>query len=261
MKDPERLVHGSPDALAGRLLRAGAAEAPPSGGVERTLAAIGVATGALGTAGTAGALGAASAGKAATTLSLLGVAKWAGIGMAGGIAVSLTAHGLGTLQAGRASPSNTASHAVTAGERAPATPKPQGPRAGSTAMALPSAEATQDVNAAGSAPPHNARAATSPSSPLSPSETNAPLAAEVGFVDRARALFQRGDARAALAALAPYERSFPEPRLLPEVLFLRMEALARSGNAPQAADVARVIVREFGKGPHAAKARALLAQP
>jgi hypothetical protein len=89
----------------------------------------------------------------------------------------------------------------------------------------------------------------------------APLAAEVTFVDRGRTLFQRGDAAGALAALAAYERTFSAPRLLPEVLYLRMEASLSTGDRTRASDLARRILRDYGKGPHAARARAVSAAP
>ena len=100
MNDPERLLHGSPDGLSARLLRAGTDEAPAPRSLERTLIALGAASTTLGAAGTAGALGAssaagglgaASASKALTTLTLVSLAKWAGVGVASGVAVSLAA--------------------------------------------------------------------------------------------------------------------------------------------------------------------------
>jgi outer membrane protein assembly factor BamD (BamD/ComL family) len=86
-----------------------------------------------------------------------------------------------------------------------------------------------------------------------------PLAAELVLVDRGRALLQGGEPRAALAALDRYERDFADPRLLPEVLYLRMEALERLGMVQQATTVARQLAQSFPRSPHASRARAVLA--
>jgi hypothetical protein len=84
------------------------------------------------------------------------------------------------------------------------------------------------------------------------------LAPEIAFVDRGRSAFQRGEFAATLALLEGYERTFSDARLLPEVLYLRMQALHQSGQAKQAVDLARHLVREFPNSAHAASARAVL---
>lgn len=80
------------------------------------------------------------------------------------------------------------------------------------------------------------------------------------MVDRGRAALQRGDGAGALHALAGYEAAFPKQQLSPEVLFLRMEALARVGNLSQARALAQRIVARGAAGPQAARARELLGQ-
>ncbi len=258
MNDPERLLHASPEGLSARLLRAGVDEAPTRRSLERTLVAVGAATGVLGAASTAGALGAASTagsvgatgvGKAVTTLTLVSLAKWAGLGVAGGVAVSLAGQVVE-----RAAPRNVESSPVVVVSTAPASvpsiervaPEPKGEK--------PRAEASVEAEP---------RLVVPPSAPKTSGDESlgAPLAAEVMFVDRGRALFQRGDAAGALAALAAYERTFTPPRLLPEVLYLRMEASLAAGNRTRANDIARRIVRDYGKGPQAARARAVLSTP
>jgi hypothetical protein len=255
MNDPERLLHAAPDGLSARLLRAGIDEAPAERSLERTLVALGAASTTLGAAGTAGALGAsssagalgaASAGKAVTTLTFVSLAKWAGVGIASGVAVSL------------------------AGQVVERTPPPHpAPPAALVVSALPAPERPRERAALDLASPGPLPAAsvavgprvTMPSGIVSRSvdeRAGAPLAAEVTFVDRGRALFQRGDASGALGALAAYEHTFPEQRLLPEVLYLRMEALSLAGERARASEIAQQIVRDHGKGPHAAHARAIL---
>jgi len=258
MNDPERLLHASPDGLSARLLRAGIDEAPAERSFERTLVALGAASttlgaagsaGALGASSTAGALGAAGAGKAITTLTFVSLAKWAGVGIASGVAVSLAGQVVERTPPPHAAPPPALVVSAPAAPERPNAevaiePKPLGPP--------PAASVTSEprVMAPSAAVSHGVD-----------EHAGAPLAAEVTFVDRGRALFQRGDASGALGALAAYERTFPEQRLMPEVLYLRMEAFSLSGQPGRASDIARRIVRDYGKGPHAARARAVLSTP
>lgn len=258
MNDPERLLQGSPDGLSARLLRAGVDEAPTKQSLERTLVAVGAATGVLGAASTAGALGAASSagsvgatgvGKAMTTLTLVSLAKWAGLGVAGGVAVSLTAQVVE-----RAPPRHVEPSPVVMASASPA-------RLPVTERVMP--EPRREEPPAEASAKSEARSVSPPSAPKTSGDESlgAPLAAEVTFVDRGRALFQRGDASGALGALAAYERTFTPPRLLPEVLYLRMEASLAAGDRARANDIAGRIVRDYGKGPQAARARAVLSTP
>ena len=91
MTDPERISHRS-SGLAAELLRAGSTEEPPRAGMERTLAALGVAGAVMTTAGAASAGAAAGAGAAATAGAATGVkavkavsslllVKWIGVGV------------------------------------------------------------------------------------------------------------------------------------------------------------------------------------
>lgn len=289
MSDPERLLHGSAGALSARLVRAGHDEGPSRRSLERTLAAVGVATTTLGAAGTAGALGSTAgagtagavgaaagagtvgtvgalggAGKVTTTLTLLGLAKWAGLGAAGGVVVSLAAHGLEMRAAETRVETNVVATAGITPSIAPSAnvPVPRGASAPDPA---------QDSNAPLLDPPASPADSTASRRSLTagplgapPPEVNdtanAPLAAEVSFVDRGRALFRRGDARGTLGALDGYEREFPERRLLPEVLLLRMEASSIAGDTARARQFARTIVRDYGRSPHAARARAVLGE-
>jgi hypothetical protein len=89
-------------------------------------------------------------------------------------------------------------------------------------------------------------------------DVGAPLAAEVAFIDRARGLLAAGQAEQGLQLLSGYERQFPEARLLPEVLFLRLETCDRLGRRAEARSAAQRLVDGFPKSPHAARARQLL---
>ena len=96
--------------------------------------------------------------------------------------------------------------------------------------------------------------------PVPELDVGAPLAAEVAYVDRARALLAAGQTDQGLSLLQSYEREFPEARLLPEVLFLRMETADRLGRSTEAQSAAKRLLDGFPKSPHAARARKLLNQ-
>jgi hypothetical protein len=89
-------------------------------------------------------------------------------------------------------------------------------------------------------------------------ERGVPLAAEVALVDRARAALASGEPSRSLRELDRYEALFPERRLEPEVLYLRMEAHLLAGHDVMARETAERSVRLFPKGPHAARARQIL---
>jgi TolA-binding protein len=228
--------------LALRLIRAGIRETPAPGTLQRTLAGLGLAAGALGTASSAGALAATKAAASVTAVTLL---KWAGAGAAAGVLFAASAHGV--YRATR--PEAPGAH-------------PAAPARATTGAATLVASARRDDEpptvAVTSAPVALAPSPRPPRSEPEGTETEAPLAAEVAFVDAGREAFQRGDFGAALARLDGYERAFSEQRLLPEVLYLRMQSLLRRGDAERAAELARRLVRDFPKNPHASSARAIL---
>jgi hypothetical protein len=241
MTDPERILDRPPSELAARLLRAGSEETPSKRSLQRALSAVGVGAAAFGAASSAGALGTA---KAVSSVTLVALTKWAGIGAVGGIMVAAAAHGFTTSEA-----------------RAPAHPPApivQAP-VGSAPVVPPPVEPPKTEPVAAPEPVTIQRRAAA--NVTAETELEAPLAAEVAFVDRGRAAFQRGDSGAALAALASYEREFAEPRLLPEVLYLRMEALEQRGDHARAAELGRRILRSYARSPHAARARAVLGEP
>jgi hypothetical protein len=225
-----------------KLLRAGIDEKPPGASVERTLAALGAAGATLGAA--AGGAAAATA-KGATLLSLGVIAKWGGVGVLAGLAVALASH-VAEKEPKLSAPSavgSTALPALTTAQRDPRAP----------ASPTASASAPERLAPASNAPP------SIPARSL-PSADAAPLAAEVAFVDRGRVAFQRGDGDAALTALDRYERAFPDRRLMPEVLYLRMEARLLLGDTARATGLARLILRDFAQSPHAVRARAILGE-
>lgn len=257
MTDPERISQRS-SGLAAELLRAGATEQPRGAGMKRTLAALGVSGALLTTASTASAVGGATGtaaaaltgSKAVKAVSGLLLAKWIGLGVVGGVGL-----------AGAAAAVSAPAAPAASMQAAPVVERPAWPRVvASVAPAAPEV-----------APPPASEAAAPPAPSIPVSglvadraepelDLGAPLAAEVAFVDRARSALAAGRAEQGLAQLAGYEREFPEARLLPEVLFLRLETCERLGRRTEARAAAGRLVDGFPKSPHAARARQLLGQ-
>ncbi len=260
MNDPERLLHGPAASLATALLRAGADEVPARTAMEKTLLAVGAGAATLAAAGTVGAAtaasaasagaaaaGAAGATAATSTLGLAATVKLLAVGAVAGVAVSGAAWGVSHGLSPARDEAPPASHAAPIfAPSAPAAPM----RAQATAP-----------SAAPEAPTPTEPEASDPSAkafPLDETPPPPPLAAEVALVDRAHQSLARGDANGALAALAPYEQRFEEPRLLPEVLALRMEAADKLGDTTAARLWAGRLLGRFPRTAQSARAKALL---
>jgi hypothetical protein len=244
MTDPERISHRS-SGLAAELLRAGATEQPHRAGLERTLAALGVSAAIITTAGTTAAA-AATGTKAVKAVSGLLLVKWIGVGVVGGVGLA----GAAAVVSEPAAPIASAPVAISA---------PRAPRA--AAPVVPAVPEAVEVPAPEAAEPESPSlpAASPAAAPAQPElDLGVPLAAEVAFIDRARAALAAGRAEQGLSQLAGYEREFPEARLLPEVLFLRLETCERLGRQAEARAAAQRLVDGFPKSPHAARARQLL---
>jgi hypothetical protein len=273
MTDPERLSRNSSSPLASLLLRAGAEERPSTAALRRATkaATLAAATGAVAkaagataasskvvavsaTSGVAG--GASTAGGGAITLGV--VAQWVGIGVLGGLFTVPLVRELLPEPAVRPAPLLPSvvlpTDAADRSEResvtrrsAPAVVPSSTPNEREPSMKL-------EQRRAPTAPPALALEASEALTPT----PGALLAAEVRFVDRGRAAFQRGALADTLTLLAPYEDRFPRQQLLTEVLFLRMEAESRLGNTERARALARRIVARGVAGPQAARAREVL---
>jgi hypothetical protein len=269
MTDPERLSQRH-TGLAAELLRAAADEQPSDHGLQRTLLALGVSGAILSSTSAAGAalasaqvtsatsasaaasggVGLSTAG-AVSSISATLVVKWVGLGVLGGLGLAGVAD-VTTLPPPRA----VASHVHKAADRVahptttPARPAPR-------ALAVSSAAPEIAVSAAPAAP----RAAViEPRVPVPIAEVGAPLAAEVSYIDRARSLVAAGQSSQGLALLESYEQHFREARLLPEVLFLQLEAYERAGRHADARRAAQRLVASFPTSPHAGRARKLLGE-
>ena len=271
MTDPERFSRSS-TGLAAELLRAGAEERPSERGVQQTLLALGLSAVVWSSSGAAGATAvvgsakltsalSASAGTGGVGLGTTGtvkavsatlVIKWLGVGIVGGVGL-MSAAAVATRPA---MPDVVEPAAVPAPAHVPAARARTQPEPHPTVADAPPAPAASELAIAAVAPaPRVSAVATHAASAL---DAGNPLAAEVAYVDRARTLFAAGQAGQGLALLERYERSFPEARLLPEVLFLQLEGYERAGRGAEARRVAQRLVEAFPNGPHTGRARKLL---
>jgi len=274
MTDPDRISKRR-TGLAAHLLRAGAAESPGDAGIERTLQALGVSTAILSTttatsaaAGGAKVTGAATAGVGvgASGLSLVAGAaggtakamsgalllKWIGIGVVSGV-------GLAGAAAVATRPSGAKQVVVAASVTPPRVVVAAAPGAEASAVRPSAAAAAPAREAAPTLPAPAPRVSPAAAESAPPAvEDAAPLAAEVSFVDEARALLAAGQAEQGLAMLQSYERQFPAARLLPEVLFMRLTTCEQLGRMSEARAAAQRLVDAFPKSPHASRARKLL---
>jgi TolA-binding protein len=253
--DPVRLLDEGGSELLRSLLSAAREEQPRDAALESTLAAVGVAAAGASAAGTAattaahGALGAASLGstKAAASSTLLIVVKWLGIGAVVGAVATQTVYGVSGVFAPAARPVPSAVVVPLAAPVVPNAPK-----------VAPPIGQLPDVPA----PPPPVISAPAvvaqPSAAPAEADTSTPLAAEVAALDGARQALASGDAAHALDLLNDYDARFPAPRMMPEALYLRLQAFILQGDKSDSEAVARRILRVYPSSPHAARARAVL---
>jgi hypothetical protein len=218
--------------------------------------------------------------KAGAPITLAVLGKWLGIGTLTGLVTVTSAsqierarsHHVGAHQPAPAVTTAPMATSLTT-SAAPEVPAPApieslpvvAPLASASALHVESPRAKVDRN---SAPPAAGEApaidTSETSSLVHPGRTSANdpspvLAAEIAFVDGAWQDVQRGKAERALVELAGYEARFPDLRLHPEVLFLRMEAETQLGHTANAVSLARRIVSVYPKSAQATRARSVLA--
>lgn len=260
MSEPKPWIEeGAPPTVA-QLLDAARLEQPSEASLARTLFAVGAVGGGV-SATAAAAIAKASASSAAgTKLTLfaasLNALKWLLLGAAlGGVVVASV-----TAESSRFAPATA---------RAPAsqrTPNRLNAQAAEPARALEVRRVGSPQPAQSVTPPSNeiavpasvARAKPAPSLPVPPDAER--LAEEVRAIDRATAALASGRAARALAALDDYERQYPEHRFAPEALYLRLEALRKSGQMAAARAVAERLVQSYPMSPQSVSARSFLGQ-
>lgn len=265
--DPVRLLSRKDDAFAASLLesaRDGDAEA-----ARRHKAAV---LGAAGGAAVGGAALAIAKLSSRSTWSIFG-GKWLAAGalvLTGGVGAGALllsqgpepapgpgAHRVSTVSAvppaAEASPAPAGDPPLAVLSAAPPHEAPEGPSPPSgasqpakatSALALPSAPA------AGPAPPPSAAPAASPSAAPS-------LSDEVAALRGAHDALGRGQPAKCLEAVDAYFARFPSGRLSAEAQFLRVQALAASGQEAQAAALARSMLARSPRSPYAARLRSI----
>jgi hypothetical protein len=220
MTEWKPILQGRPTPGMQRLLGSARLDVPRPGGVARTVAALGLASGVTATAG-------ASAASASTAGASV-LVKWLAIGAATGAVVTGTGE---AVRYGIADhETRTSAHKTVA---APATPAPISTAPRSTSFPDVPAAREADPSAATDPDPRSALSPLAqPPRPLDPERTReraAPssattLAEEVRSLDAVRQLIAEGNARGALRSLDEYSRRFTQPRLGPEAALLREQA-------------------------------------
>lgn len=247
MTDPDPRLLDEGTETERRLLRAGRDERAPERTLEKTLLAIAATSGVIGAgtaAGTAMASGAAVKGSASASLTAIAL-KWLGIGAVGGL---VTMSGVQYVTSRSEEPPKAAvptSAPVEVATRAPVA----APVRAEPAEPTPAPIAT--------AVPERARSSAPPASSAPPEEPS--ISAELTDIDAARSALAAGNHATALGRLDAWERRPGKKALGQEALFLRMQALSLSGQRAKAEDAARRLLAASPNGPHAARARALLA--
>jgi len=270
MSDPERISRRR--GFASDLLRAGSLEQPDAARIHETLLALGVASAVLtgssvasaaaaGSANLAGA-GSSAAGAASVGIAAAGapaakaftatvLAKWIGVGLLSGFGIA----GVAAVASSRdAQPARITVMKVSDHREATVARSFESQPLDVRDLPLSKEEEV--------APPAPARAVGPVQNVAPPSSTGAEsgalLAAEVAYLDRARAALRSGQVSRGLSLLRHYERAFPRARLLPEVLYLEIETLEGLGRHDDARVPAQRLVDGFPMSPHASRARKLL---
>jgi len=238
--------------------------------MRRTLAAVGVGVGvtlkaaaslastssAAGTgvsaksAGVAGTVAAAATKGASVSTAVL-VGKWLVIGAVTGAVASTTVYGV----SGAFAPAASGSAARTS---APVTAEAHAEQARPSLQreSLRREQASEHESSEPSSTPQVVSAPPSLSATVEPSSS---LALEVAALDDARRALAAGNAAGVLTRLQGYESRFPEARMLPEALYLRLEAFTLNGDSVNARGVAPQILQNYPTSPQASRARVVLA--
>jgi len=264
MKDPGRLVHHHPSALARSLLTAAINEEPSETLLASTVASIAMGSAAVAIAQASRVVGGStppitvSTASAAASVSGVGVkgavilattVKWVGIASVGGV---LALSGVRTLERETGKPVEP-QHLVQP-RSLPAIRRSE-PNSARLQVAAP-------VELSSSTPidPVSRPAPTLPRVASSSAPTAQPLqlSDEANLIDQAREAVAGGDGSGALRMLENHRRRFLQPHLQPEALYLRMQALRLEGHLEAAMRVAQHLLAEYPNGPQSAAARAVV---
>jgi hypothetical protein len=262
MTDPQRLKDEYAGDLHGQLLHSVDADAPRGDARHRTLVALGLGSATL---GVPAATTAAAATKVGTSVTVVAVAKWVGVGV--GAALLTT----GAVQQGsrmlerhqapaivapaeQKAPSTSIAPAVPA--QTSASPLADAPDTAALPSTAPTVSPSRTVRAAPSTVKDVAADPTPAAQPIDAPEP-AGLSREVAMLDTARQMVSR-DPAGTLQTLDDYEKQFPHGDLAPEALVLRIEALVRSGQRPVAQRLGNDYLARNPGSPHARKIASLI---
>jgi hypothetical protein len=249
---PPRMVR-SGDPFDRALLRAGRSDDPPRGAEDRALAALGLSMGLA-------ARSIAARPRPPSTLQWGWSLKAVAIALAVGAAVA-GAWIAGFRPASLAAP-------VAPSVRSEAVPPPVvrsvAPVGSETAGPMRSPASTAPV-AVPTAEPLRPAARVPSSAPLAPAHgppVAAPaLSVEIALVQQAARALASGDAAVALSLLDTYDRQCPHGALADEAGALRVQALARTGRAPEARALARKLLDAHPHGVLATRLKGVLDGP
>jgi len=251
MSDPKRLLLSDQASDFERsLLKSWEAEAPSDNARAKTLAILGLGTGAA-IAATATTATAATAGVASTAPAATAAAGSIAPKAIGGVLL-LKWWGIGAVTVGAASV-GVGAYVATHHEPAPvvlATQNTVQNRPVSTPAPTHNEVAPPPVTQEKIAPPHPTAHASK--------ATSTTLADEVADLDRARAAQSAGDNTRAIAIVDEYEAHHPKGALVQEAEVVRIQALLARGDRAAAQRTADKFFAAYPSSPHAARVRSLL---
>jgi hypothetical protein len=292
--DPTRLLEDQLDDFEHALLRSARVDEPDVQAVARAALALGVGTTTLTVAAASAAASTLPVGSTAvgtaSKVGALGIVKWLGIGIAGGLmttgSIELARIYSAPHQHEAAAPVAPATGLLRARPLSDRSPTPMAPLAAPTielvsppgessaaqraipypvarsASGGPSARASAAATVRVAAPPATAPATTStlPGAAGESEGSRAPsIAEEIANLERARRALAAGDAGKALQELDAYERNARVRALGTEAAVLRVEALLQAGRRESAVALARRLLAAQPNGPHAARLRSITA--
>lgn len=249
MSEPRRLWDETESEVERALLHAGRSYRCSGGTMTKTMTALGLAGSA-----TVVALGAAGAAAPSPLAKALG----AKLGVK--VLIALSAVGMAGVVPLAYRALRRADDGTSVRERghswgAP-TSRPSG-AAAPVATGDPGADVLDDPAGPEAAPAPRAAAPAAPSGPR-PTRLPPTLGEEISSLDGARSMLARGNTQEALFLLEGYARGFPRGKLALEAELLRIDALAKSGDGPQARRRARVFLGRHPSSVLAPRARTYL---
>jgi hypothetical protein len=249
-----------------RALEAALGERPPSGAKRAVLGAVlGNLPPSVDAPTGLEALGAATTKATGSALAFGALAKSAALGVALGVATTVTwvslrpsdPRPIAPAPPAQSAPGRAASPPASARSAAPErTPAPDERTETQALRGKASSSHEPDASSAPPVHPVPAHEPPAPSTGAFPDDaTLAPTTLESRRLAEARALLRSGNAVAALAALAAIRSEFPRGALVQEREALVIEALLATGKRDEARERAREFLGRYPTSPHAAAAR------